>query len=167
MCYEYDAYFLYRIVRCGDDVLINGVWKWRWRASISCVWRCLRPVYLCEFRWHFPRVNKEISRRKKPLKTYNHYKATIPANLHSLTVYFAMLKKNYVVMIVILVWMVSGVEKSIKPPQRCYLCVVSDVLFTLCSIRHCLLFVISLLSDREECGVNVYDGESPRRLTFT
>ena len=27
MCYEYDAYFLYRIVRCGDDVLINGVWK--------------------------------------------------------------------------------------------------------------------------------------------
>ena len=51
-------------------------------------------------------------------------------------VYFAMLKKNYVVMIVILVWMVSGVEKSIKPPQRCYLCVVSDVLFTLCSIRH-------------------------------
>ena len=73
---------------------------------------------------------------KKPLKTYNHYKATIPANLHSLTVYFAMLKKNYVVMIVILVWMVSGVEKSIKPPQRCYLCVVSDVLFTLCSIRH-------------------------------
>ncbi|VFS96577.1 YcgJ family protein [Escherichia coli] len=43
-----------------------------------------------------PAVNKEISRRKKPLKTYNHYKATIPANLHSLTVYFAMLKKNYV-----------------------------------------------------------------------
>ena len=38
-----------------------------------------------------------------------------------------MLKKNYVVMIVILVWMVSGVEKSIKPPQRCYLCVVSDL----------------------------------------
>ena len=27
MCYEYDAYFLYRIVRCGDDVLINGVWN--------------------------------------------------------------------------------------------------------------------------------------------
>ena len=24
-----------------------------------------------------------------------------------------------------------------------------------------------LLSDREEWGVNVYDGESPRRLTFT
>ena len=78
-----------------------------------------------------------------------------------------MLKKNYVVMIVILVWMVSGVEKSIKSPQRCYLCVVSDALFTLCSIRHCLLFVINLLSDREEWGVNVYDGESPRRLTFT
>lgn len=56
--------FLYRIVRCGDDVLINGVWKWRWRTSISGVRRCLRPVYLCELRWHFPRVNKEISRRK-------------------------------------------------------------------------------------------------------
>ncbi len=123
--------------------------------------------YICaNSRWHFPRVNKEIS-AKKPLKTYNHYKATIPANLISLTVYFAMLKKNYVVMIVILVWMVSGVEKSIKSPQRCYLCVVSDALFTLCSIRHCLLFVINLLSDREEWGVNVYDGESPRRLTFT
>ena len=27
--------------------------------------------------------------------------------------------------------------------------------------------VFNLLSDREECGVNVYDGESPRRLTFT
>ncbi len=49
---------------------------------------------------------------------------------------FCDVKEKYVVMIVILVWMVSGVEKSIKPPQRCYLCVVSDVLFTLCSIRH-------------------------------
>lgn len=36
-----------------------------------------------------------------------------------------------------------------------------DVLFTLCSIRHCLLFVINLLSDREEWGVNVYDGRVP------
>ena len=43
---------------------------------------------------------------------------------------------KWALMIVILVWMVSGVEKSIKSPQRCYLCVVSDVLFTLCSIRH-------------------------------
>ena len=84
----------------------------------------------------FPQSKQGNISAKKPLKTYNQYKATIPANLHSLTVYFAMLKKNYVVMIVILVWMVSGVEKSIKPPQRCYLCVVSDVLFTLCSIRH-------------------------------
>ncbi len=59
------------------------------------------PVYLCELRWHFP-VDGNIS-AKKPLKTYNHYKATIPANLHSLTVYFAMLKKNYAVIMVILV----------------------------------------------------------------
>lgn len=115
-------------------------------------------------------ISPELTRKylgEKAAENLQSLKATIPANLHSLTVYFAMLKKNYVVMIVILVWMVSGVEKSIKSPQRCYLCVVSDALFTLCSIRHCLLFVINLLSDREEWGVNVYDGESPRRLTFT
>lgn len=51
--------FLYRIVRCGDDVLINGVWKWRWRTSISGVRRCLRPVYLCELRWHFPELTRK------------------------------------------------------------------------------------------------------------
>lgn len=38
----------------------------------------------------------------------------ILVNLYLLMVYFVMLKKNYVVMIVILVWMVSGVEKLIK-----------------------------------------------------
>lgn len=151
------------------------VWGWcshQWRLEMTLAGFNLLRVALFATRifvWvqmAFPRVNKEISRRK------SRWKLTIitrlrSANLHSLTVYFAMLKKNYVVMIVILVWMVSGVEKSIKPPQRCYLCVVSDVLFTLCSIRHCLLFVINLLSDREEWGVNVYDGESPRRLIFT
>lgn len=30
------------------------------------------------------------------------------------------------------------------------------------SCLHYVLFVINLLSDREEWGVNVYDGESPR-----
>ncbi len=59
--------------------------------------------YLCELRWHFPSVNKEISRRKaaENLQSLQGYD---PSEFTFATVYFAMLKKNYVVMIVILVW---------------------------------------------------------------
>ncbi len=60
---------------------------------------CLRPVYLCEFRWHFPRVNKEYL-GEKAAENLQSLQGYDPSDLHSLTVYFAMLKKNYVVMIV-------------------------------------------------------------------
>ncbi len=59
-------------------------------------WRCLRPVYLCEFRWHFPRVKRKYL-GEKAAENLQSLQGYDPANLHSLTVYFAMLKKNYVV----------------------------------------------------------------------
>lgn len=51
-------------------------------------------------------ISPELTRKylgEKAAENLQSVQGTIPANLHSLTVYFAMLKKNYVVMIVILV----------------------------------------------------------------
>ena len=104
MCYEYDAYFfisglsgvgmMFSSMASGNDA--GGL------QSPACGVVC--DPYICV---NSDGISPELTRKYLGEKAAENFtistKVTIPANLHSLTVYFAMLKKNYVVMIVILV----------------------------------------------------------------
>lgn len=102
MCYEYDAYFyiglsgvgmMFSSMASGHDA--GGL------QSPACGVVC--DPYICV---NSDGISPELTRKylsEKAAENLQSLQGYDPSNLHSLTVYFAMLKKNYAVMIVILV----------------------------------------------------------------